>query len=373
MRYLRIVPYVVLVVAILGCSIALANGSPLRMGPYQMGQLLPDRSTPINVDNELLRFTISDDLSSTDIFVRYTLSNQSDGWQQVKMGFALGLGADKPTVSLGEANLDVEMTRTTVGFLQPFAASKVSAVDPVSGEPIDTGYGSDRFGIAVFDLNLPPRAAVPLVVQYKQNGGVDRSYANNLYTYSYLLQPAAAFQSFHDLTIEMNYPVNALLGHNLPLPEKQRQDGQWVLRGQFAQLPEGDFHFSVMSRDHLWFGQTKGSFYEGAALAVFLTVGLLTACCSAYIVSSRATSISSARTISAVQSPLVGVLAAGASQAGISALIGVRNFFNRYDTMFLFLGTGVALVIVSIVLGLVVSSYVFRVRRGKPPVPPNFS
>ncbi len=362
----RLMLIIMLLLTVLGGSWVLASGSPVSWGSYQMGQLLADRSTAISVDGELLRFTLTDNLSEAEVLVRYTLTNQSDQHKAVKMG--LLLAGDKPRVQLGEDELAVEMTDTKAGFPPLFDLRSARAIDPVSGRPIDISSDlSDRFKIARFDLNLEPQTTIPLTIRFSQPGwGDPRRYANYLITYSYLLQPASAFQSFRDLTIEIDCPSNTLIGHSLPLTKVQQTDGRQLLRGEFAELPKDDLHFSIMSKTGLWLGQTKKSFYEGFAMVSFLVLGILAAYTSAYIIGSIANA-PTARVISAFLSPAAAMLSAWTFYRTMEKSIRVQNFGTYFEDFFVFVLASVVLAIISCILGIAVTSRRWKARQPKAP------
>ncbi len=361
----RLMLIIMLLLAVLGGTWVLASGSPVSWGSCQMGLLLADRPIPISADSELLRFTLSDNLSQAEVFVQYTLTNQSDQHQTVKMCFFLD--GDKPIVQLGEDELVVEMTDSAPGFLRPFELRPARVIDPGGGRPMDIKDQSDRLSMALFNLNLQPQTTSHLTIRYSQTSwGDPRRYANYLHTYSYLLLPASAFQSFRDLTIEIDCPSNTLIGHSLPLTRVQQADGRQLLRGAFAELPEDDLHFSVMSKTGLWLGQTKKSFYEGFALVAFLVLGILAAYTSAYAIGSIANA-STARVISAFLSPAAAMLSAWTFYRTMEKRIRVQNFGTYFEDFFVFVVASVVLVIISCILGIAVTSRRWKARQPKPP------
>ena len=134
-------------------------------------------------------------------------------------------------------------------------------------KPETHGGYEQRISGVPFELELSP-GTHSLNVQFKNSLGYDQTlYLNSVYHLTYLLQPAAYWQSFKDLQIIVTLPKgNYRLASSLPL---ETADGRtWSAR--FLELPAEDLHVSIINTSGMWFGRYSSRRNLWLMLVVFV-------------------------------------------------------------------------------------------------------
>ncbi len=142
-----------------------------------------------------------------------------------------------------------------------------SWIDPETGEKYKSNTGYRLLAFYSFEIELPKNSTKNVVVNYLQTSSLDEE--KEIIHFEYLLQPAANWNSFKNLNLEVMLLEDMAFASNLDL-EKTIENGNVFYRNTFSELPQENLTLSMLPPKGTVDGAEQSNSYIIIPIIIFL-------------------------------------------------------------------------------------------------------